>query len=458
MDELLLLPVECKEDRKFDIFVNDKPLSEILSSKLEKEVFLDLNEVKESYYRYHILDIVYKDISGNILKTKYEFEDDIITVEFFYKDKPVYQIELEDEEYEEFFHLLELFVENEHFEFIEYILENYPQIFIQYRKKTNCFNLTEEELKKLDREFLIKVLTENINLHGEENKTTKDWLSNLELIKNGKFPNSLLPEYLQDIYEKYKKLAKKEHFLKIKYELLKRKTDKSIDFLFMLNKTYRLSLDYRGNICFSNKEIPFEPFPVNPNILIESGVVSEELQFGFTKILDFYRFLKFFEEKLYIFAYKFVKEHFEFEQINSFINHYFSLDELVNFVIESKFDSFEEKNDIWDYLDFKNYLISNLNSFYTRIVGEDYHIKNEEYLSVLKENDPVYAVWDYKNPYDENAIAILDKNGQHIGYLKKEIAQILSPKLKKNLYLQGKIHKIFPQNRPNERIFIEVLF
>ncbi len=456
MDEIFLLPTKCKEEKKFDIYVNDKPLSQILSSILHKKIFLDLKEIEENYYRYNILDIIYKDRLGNELKTGHEFEGNITTIEFFYKDKLVYQIELEDGEYKEFFHLLELFVENEHFEFLDYILENYPQAFIDYRKAINCFSLTNKELVKLDKKFLTKILTENINFYIEKDKTTKDWLSNLELIKENKFPINLLPEYLQDIYEKYKKLAKKEHFLKIKYELLKKETEKSVDFLFKLNKAYKLSLDYGGNICFSNKEVSFKPFPANPNILMESGIASEELQFGFTKILDFYRFLKFFEKKLYIFACKFVKQHFEFEQINTFINHYFSLDELVNFVIEAKFDNFEEKTGIWDYLDFRNYLTDKMETFYTRVVGENYHIKNEDYLSALKENDPVYAIWDYKNPYDENAVAILDKNGQHIGYLKKEIAQILSPKLKKNLYLQGRIHKIFPQNRPNERMFVEL--
>ncbi len=72
----------------------------------------------------------------------------------------------------------------------------------------------------------------------------------------------------------------------------------------------------------------------------------------------------------------------------------------------------------------------------TKIVGvtklNDHNIPIQSLLPSLKEGDRIILVHDYGNEYDENAIKIYNRNGNHIGYLSASLAENISPFLEEN--------------------------
>lgn len=72
----------------------------------------------------------------------------------------------------------------------------------------------------------------------------------------------------------------------------------------------------------------------------------------------------------------------------------------------------------------------------TKIVGvtkiNDHNIPIQSLLPSLKENDRIILVRDYGNDYDENAIKIYNRDGNHIGYLPASLAENISPFLEEN--------------------------
>ena len=72
----------------------------------------------------------------------------------------------------------------------------------------------------------------------------------------------------------------------------------------------------------------------------------------------------------------------------------------------------------------------------TKIVGvtklNDHNIPIQSLLPSLKEGDRIILVRDYGNEYDENAIKIYNRDGNHIGYLSASLAENISPFLEEN--------------------------
>jgi hypothetical protein len=67
---------------------------------------------------------------------------------------------------------------------------------------------------------------------------------------------------------------------------------------------------------------------------------------------------------------------------------------------------------------------------FTLIVGTQYYVGEAhagEYVNL--EREP-------QNPYDRNAIKVLNQAGQKVGHIKKELAQVLSPLMRDNTHLQ----------------------
>ncbi len=72
----------------------------------------------------------------------------------------------------------------------------------------------------------------------------------------------------------------------------------------------------------------------------------------------------------------------------------------------------------------------------TKIVGvtklNDHNIPIQSLLPSLKEGDRIILIRDYGNEYDENAIKIYNRDGNHIGYLSASLAENISPFLEEN--------------------------
>jgi hypothetical protein len=69
----------------------------------------------------------------------------------------------------------------------------------------------------------------------------------------------------------------------------------------------------------------------------------------------------------------------------------------------------------------------------------------------------VSLVWDKKNPYDANAILVLNTQGDDLGYLRRGIARQLTQRLKKKASVSGHVGAVLGEEfEPNERLYIEV--
>ncbi|MEX3746527.1 HIRAN domain-containing protein [Lysinibacillus xylanilyticus] len=63
-------------------------------------------------------------------------------------------------------------------------------------------------------------------------------------------------------------------------------------------------------------------------------------------------------------------------------------------------------------------------------------------VSKLKENDEVILVRDAENPYDSNAIAVVNQEGNQIGFIRKDWASIYADKLDMGMKYKARINKI----------------
>ncbi|GEM_PF-1271871 len=96
---------------------------------------------------------------------------------------------------------------------------------------------------------------------------------------------------------------------------------------------------------------------------------------------------------------------------------------------------------------------------FTRIVGFSYredNFVNEEDELILKPGDRIFLVREPENEHDPRAIAVLWKNGELLGYLRRTIAKHLSIRLDKGEIMTGEITAILsPRREPDERVFIK---
>ncbi len=70
--------------------------------------------------------------------------------------------------------------------------------------------------------------------------------------------------------------------------------------------------------------------------------------------------------------------------------------------------------------------ITKADSFFTKIAGVSFEDRATHILG-LRPKDKLNLVREANNPYDENAIAVLSKEGFQLGYLNRRIAQALAP-------------------------------
>jgi hypothetical protein len=102
-------------------------------------------------------------------------------------------------------------------------------------------------------------------------------------------------------------------------------------------------------------------------------------------------------------------------------------------------------------------------SLHTRVVGFGYRqqrfevSKNGDVQLRIAAGDRVVAQREPHNKHDPFAIAILWKDGERMGYIKKELARHLAPIMDAQGPWTGTVTAVLPDWRdPNERIFVEL--
>lgn len=94
--------------------------------------------------------------------------------------------------------------------------------------------------------------------------------------------------------------------------------------------------------------------------------------------------------------------------------------------------------------------------FITRVVGVGYEDRLDR-IDSLVPGQPVSLVWDPLNPHDSKAIKVLDSNGEGLGYLRKNIAHSLVPRIKKGAAMCAKVAVVLGEEfNANSRLNIEV--
>ncbi len=94
--------------------------------------------------------------------------------------------------------------------------------------------------------------------------------------------------------------------------------------------------------------------------------------------------------------------------------------------------------------------------FITRVVGVGYEDRLDRIESLVP-GQPVSLVWEPLNPYDSKAIKVLNSNGEDLGYLRKNIAHSLIPRMKKGAALSAKVEVVLGEEFDvNKRLNIEV--
>ncbi|RCW60160.1 MULTISPECIES: HIRAN domain-containing protein [Halanaerobium] len=102
----------------------------------------------------------------------------------------------------------------------------------------------------------------------------------------------------------------------------------------------------------------------------------------------------------------------------------------------------------------KNKFKFNNNIIKTKVVGITFN-NRENKIRNLNYNDSIFLKRDYENEYDNNAIKVVSKIGDILGYLPKELAFKLAPKFDKKQSFEAKIYEL-PKDDNNITFKIEI--
>lgn len=84
---------------------------------------------------------------------------------------------------------------------------------------------------------------------------------------------------------------------------------------------------------------------------------------------------------------------------------------------------------------------SNTLTCYICVVGITFK-ERKQYVDRLKEDDEIFIVRELDNKYDKNAIKVLDKDNNHLGYIAGDYACYYAPKLDKGIKYSLKVKEI----------------
>lgn len=69
-----------------------------------------------------------------------------------------------------------------------------------------------------------------------------------------------------------------------------------------------------------------------------------------------------------------------------------------------------------------------MDAFYSKIAGVTFD-NRQYYISNLSVGDQLIVMREYNNAYDANAIALYDRAKNQLGYIRKEVAAQLAPRI-----------------------------
>lgn len=217
------------------------------------------------------------------------------------------------------------------------------------------------------------------------------------------------------------------------------------------DKQFHFKFNKIGNFSFTkfspkNKKVISEFDYFDCHIKIKS--INESFPFGFYRVIKLSKIYTLIYKKLYFLVYKKFQQDYTYELLNSIKKH-FDMNTYINFLIEIELGSFEENIlvDDFEIETLADEFIELSDKFYTHVVGTKYH-QNSKNVNI---SDNVFLVWEDENRFDSNAVVVLNKKMEKIGYIRRTISPFLVKKLKEKAILQGKILYI-----SEEDIFIEV--
>ncbi len=91
--------------------------------------------------------------------------------------------------------------------------------------------------------------------------------------------------------------------------------------------------------------------------------------------------------------------------------------------------------------------------YYTRVAGDSHGEVEPEEISA---GEPVFVVRE-ENPNHRLAVKFLTKDGRKIGYMRREISDLVAPLMDEGLFLKGKVVQVLPENPANRRVYLRVV-
>jgi len=101
-------------------------------------------------------------------------------------------------------------------------------------------------------------------------------------------------------------------------------------------------------------------------------------------------------------------------------------------------------------LDFRELLKT---GYYTRVVGDNHGEVIPEEISA---GEPLFVVRE-ENPNHRLAVKFLTKDGRKVGYMRREIADLVAPLIDEGLFLKGEVVQVIPENPANRRVYVRVV-
>ena len=92
--------------------------------------------------------------------------------------------------------------------------------------------------------------------------------------------------------------------------------------------------------------------------------------------------------------------------------------------------------------------------FYTKVAGVTFE-NRQRFIRRMTAGERVSLVRDPYNPYDPNAIKVINSNGDHIGFISKELASTMAMNMDSGTIFSATVSNITGMN-PGENIGVNL--
>jgi single-stranded-DNA-specific exonuclease len=97
-------------------------------------------------------------------------------------------------------------------------------------------------------------------------------------------------------------------------------------------------------------------------------------------------------------------------------------------------------------------------SIETKVVGVTYEGR-QAVVSILTEREQVFLIREPENAFDSNAVKVVRWDRQQFGYLNRELAKILAPRMDKSgRFIKATVIRLFGGNSSNSNIGVWIKF